>query len=167
MKGSDRLRLALVTGLGAGLIPVAPGTWGTVAGVMLFLPATLLSEPWQTLTLGLMILAACVTLIGLGDWAEQYFGGKDPQRVVLDEVAGILLTLTLFRGPGPLIWTLIWAFPLFRVLDILKLPPARQAEKLPKGWGMLVDDLISACYAAAMLWVLWWISPALFGAKPD
>ena len=161
MKLSDRVRLALVTGGGAGLIPLAPGTWGTVVGVLLFLPMLALSEPWQTLVLGSLILAVCVVTIALGDWTESFLGKKDPQCVVLDEIAGILVTLTLFRGVWPLWLTLLCGFALFRVLDIVKLAPARQAEKLPKGWGVLVDDLISGCYAAALLWAAWSVTPQL------
>lgn len=161
MKMSDRVRLALVTGGGVGLIPLAPGTWGTVVGVLLFLPTLVLSEPWQTLVLGSLILMVCVITVALGEWTEVFLGKKDPQCVVLDEIAGILVTLTLFRGVWPLWLTLLSGFALFRVLDIVKLAPARQAEKLPKGWGVLIDDLISGCYAAAMLWAAWSVTPRL------
>jgi phosphatidylglycerophosphatase A len=159
----DRICLLLVTGFGVGLIHFAPGTWGTVVGIVLYLPTTGLPEPWKTLVLAVLILAVCALNIGLGEWCERYFGGKDPQRVVLDEIAGMLLTLALFRGEGQLLPVLLWSFPLFRLFDITKLPPARQAEKLPKGWGVLTDDLVSACYAAALLWGVWFLKPAWFG----
>jgi phosphatidylglycerophosphatase A len=159
----DRIRLLLLSGFGAGLIPVAPGTWGTLVGTLAFFSTVGLSEPWQTGLLATWLLAACSLTIYLGDWAEGYLGGKDPQCCVLDEIAGILLTLLLFRGSGNSFLTAFWAFVMFRILDITKLPPARQAEKLPKGWGVLVDDLISGGYAAALLWGMRWLVPTWFG----
>lgn len=162
---TDRIRLFILSGGGAGLIRFAPGTWGTVVGTLLFLAATTLSEPWQTVTLAAMLLAACGFTVGLGSWAEAYFKGKDPQCCVLDEIAGILLVLTLLRGSGHVLVEILWAFPLFRLLDIAKLAPARQAERLPQGWGILVDDLISGMYVAAILWGIRWLLPAWFAVS--
>lgn len=159
----NRIRLLLLSGFGAGLIPVAPGTWGTLIGTLAFFSTVGLPEPWQTACLAAWALAAGGLTIYLGEWAESYLGGKDPQCCVLDEVAGVLLTLILFRGTSNAFLAAFWTFVLFRILDIAKLPPARQAEKLPKGWGVLVDDLISACYAAAILWGLRWLVPTWFG----
>lgn len=160
---SDRIRLLLLSGFGAGLIPIAPGTWGTLIGTLAFLSVAGLPMTLQTAFLIALMLTACFLTVFLGDWAESYLGGKDPQCCVLDEVAGVLLTLILFRGTSNAFLAAFWTFVLFRILDIAKLPPARQAEKLPKGWGVLVDDLISACYAAAILWGLRWLVPMWFG----
>jgi phosphatidylglycerophosphatase A len=93
---------------------------------------------------------------------ERYFQKKDPGSVVIDEIAGLLLVLCLFQMAGQPLWTLVWAFPVTRLFDIIKLPPARQLEKLPHGWGVLCDDLMSSLYAAASLWLLRWALPAWF-----
>jgi phosphatidylglycerophosphatase A len=95
----------------------------------------------------------------LGVWSASrvvaYTGVKDPQHVVIDEVSGLHLTLLL--GAGTFIlenWKyLLLGFILFRVFDIWKPFPVRQAEKLPSGWGIMADDWVAAIYAALGLWV--------------
>jgi phosphatidylglycerophosphatase A len=120
---------------------------------------------WPTLTLPLLwcsLFAASAATVWLGPWAERYFGRKDASAFVLDEVAGLWLTLCLFpRDVAPWI-ALAWAFPITRLCDIVKLPPARQLERLPQGWGVLLDDLASSLHAALLLWLLAWLLPALF-----
>ena len=98
----------------------------------------------------------------MGPWAERYFGRKDPQAFVLDEVAGLLFTLLFFRIPHAPLHTLAWAFVFTRVFDIVKLPPAKQLEKLPHGWGVLLDDLASSVYAVLALWLIHWLQPNWF-----
>jgi phosphatidylglycerophosphatase A len=74
---------------------------------------------------------------------------------VTDEVAGFLLTVLLFHDPAQPILTTLWAFPVTRIIDILKVPPARRLEHLPRGYGVLADDLLGSVYAAAFLYLLW------------
>jgi phosphatidylglycerophosphatase A len=150
-------------GFGLGYVPFAPGTWGTLpaVGAFLLVRLTIPSEPWQTLALAGLLLAACVASVPLGNWAQTLWGRKDPRRFVLDEVAGFLLTVLLFRRGDKLLPLVIWAFALTRAMDILKPPPARQLERLPGGWGILLDDLAASVYAAAALHLLYWLSPGL------
>lgn len=154
----DRFAYLMLTAGGLGAIPFAPGTWGALMGIVCYLPAAALAEPVQSLALAGLLAAWSIATIAFGPWAERYFGKKDAQAIVSDEVAGLLLTLLLFH-PFPSPWTnLLWAFPATRVFDIVKLPPARRWEKLPHGWGVLLDDLQSSLYAAGFLHALLWFT---------
>jgi phosphatidylglycerophosphatase A len=84
--------------------------------------------------------------VALGGWAQEFLGRKDPGPVVLDEAAGVCLTL-LAQPMRHWQWAVALAFVAFRVFDITKPPPARQLERLPRGWGILLDDLAAAVYA--------------------
>jgi len=143
----------IVTFFGTGLFPKAPGTAGSLAAsVMLLIAFGLAGSPvwdvWQVMLI-IGLLGACVFSVALGPWAVLHFERKDPQPFVLDEVAGICLT-NLFL-PISVGWReaiiISAAFVSFRVFDITKPPPARQLEKLPAGWGILLDDLAAAVYA--------------------
>jgi phosphatidylglycerophosphatase A len=116
----------------------------------------------------LLILAtaiACVVTVVLSPWAERYWNRKDPKKYVPDEVAGFLVTVCLFRTPD-LLLTTFWAFVVTRFFDIVKVPPARQLEALPSGWGILLDDVMSSLYAALALIVAAYLFPGLFGGLP-
>jgi phosphatidylglycerophosphatase A len=156
---------------GLGYSPIMPGTCGALLGVAIYIPLALLvpSEPLQTILIfGMLALWSWIT-IALGDWAEKYYTVKDSQIFVTDEVAGFLMTVLLFHNAGAPVLTTLWAFPITRVIDILKVPPARRLEKLPSGWGVLADDLLGSIYAAALLWAIWYVTevlalrPGLFG----
>jgi len=108
----------------------------------------------------------CWITVALGGWAETYYQRKDSQTFVTDEVAGFLLTVLLFHNPARPVLTTLWAFPVTRIIDILKVPPARRLEKLPRGWGVLADDLLGSLYAAAVLYILWALSNRSFDALP-
>ena len=95
------------------------------------------------------MLLWCWITVALGGWAETYYQRKDSQTFVTDEVAGFLLTVLLFHDPAQPVLTTLWAFPVTRIIDILKIPPARRLEHLPRGWGVLADDLLGSLYAAA------------------
>jgi phosphatidylglycerophosphatase A len=161
---ADRWKVFLVSGLGSGLAPFAPGTFGTLPAAVIyaFILHYLPAGPGRTLAiLAVGVIASAVT-VALGPWAEKHFGRKDPGSVVLDEWAGYLLTALLWPAhlwPDVLktpILAALCVFVSFRVFDILKLPPARQLEKLPKGWGVLADDLASSLYAAVALHAACW-----------
>jgi phosphatidylglycerophosphatase A len=141
----------IITVAGAGFLP-APGTWGSLFTCILLYPLLTWAGPsathqW-TIELVLMILFSALA-VRLGEWGVAYFGKKDPGGFVLDEAAGICLTLLFLpaRTGKPLLGILLVAFIAFRVFDITKPPPARQLEKLPAGWGILMDDLAAAIYA--------------------
>lgn len=146
----NRLKLGLVSCGFLGLSPIAPGTAGTLGGVLL---AWLLARSehylyWSLLTCGLLYLLGR----SLGAWAERYAAGKDPGFFVLDEVIGYLVTCLWVRGPSPL--ALVVAFFVFRFFDIFKPPPARRLERLGGGDGILLDDIVSGLYGLAVMSVL-------------
>jgi phosphatidylglycerophosphatase A len=142
------LRLWLVTLGGAGMIPGAPGTYGSLV------TSLLLGILFYTVGLSTaMLIAGCVLFsilcVLLGGWAQWFYGRKDPGPCVLDEAAGICLTMIGQRTFVSIheIWVLLAGFLAFRIFDITKPPPARQLERLPAGWGILLDDLAAAVYA--------------------
>jgi phosphatidylglycerophosphatase A len=132
----NSLSKAIATALGAGYSPIAPGTCGTAVTVPLALVLAGLSV-WQY-----AIVVAAV--IGIGVWAagraDKAWGTEDSGRIVIDEVAGYLATMTLVdRGH----WApLVVGFVVFRFLDIVKPPPIRWIdENLSGGWGVVLDDV--------------------------
>lgn len=160
----ERTLVFIGTSCGLGYVPIAPGTAGALPGVAIFLFIALAAPvALQTILIALALLAVSALTVALGSWAEAHWGKKDPGTFVLDEVAGFLFTVLLFRTPN-LLLTTVWAFILTRIIDILKLPPARQLEHLPKGWGILADDLCSSLYAAGILHLIAVYFPRLVGA---
>lgn len=145
------MRRLIVTFFGSGYLPVAPGTWGSAAAAVCFfgLYAAAPNPVCWNIATAILIVAASVGSVACGRWAVGHFGKSDPRPFVLDEVAGqwlamLALPLTDFRTA---LVALAVQFVLFRALDIVKPPPARQLERLPYGWGILFDDLASAVYA--------------------
>ncbi|HTO70952.1 MAG TPA: phosphatidylglycerophosphatase A [Myxococcota bacterium] len=135
--------LALATGAGSGYAPVAPGTFGSLVGVALWALWRALGGVSQTgYALGCALLAA------VGVWAagraEVIFGRHDDGRITIDEVAGMLLSLAWLPA-RPEVAGL--GFVLFRLFDIWKPFPARRAERLPGGLGVVADDLVAGVYA--------------------
>ena len=158
-----KLKTALATSCWLGYIPPAPGTVGTLPAVLAYaLIAGLAPDAWQTALLVALLLAACALTVWLVPWAEERWGTKDPGSFVMDEVAGFLLTVVLFRVPS-IALTAVWAFAATRVFDITKPPPVRQLERLPAGWGVLADDLAASVYAAIALHLLRAWQPGWFG----
>ncbi|HUT61779.1 MAG TPA: phosphatidylglycerophosphatase A [Phycisphaerae bacterium] len=150
------------TSFGLGYIPLAPGTWGTLPAVAFFLAVMVWVPAWlRTWVLAAGLVASAAASVPLGFWAERHWGQDDPPRFALDEFAGFLLTVLLFRL-GALVPLTLWAFALTRLMDILKIPPAYQCQKLPGGWGILLDDLVSSLYAAGALHLLFRAFPKMF-----
>src|SRR5947209_1649363 len=167
----DYLALALAT-CGVGLIPLAPGTWGSAVGVLVYLALgrgaqetfdyvvtrglDLSPQTFQTLlTTALLLVVFSVSLAGT--WAatraEKLLGKKDPGAVVVDEVAGQLVAF-LFVPWGAGWWTVVAGFVAFRVFDIWKPYPVRRLEDLGGGLGVMADDLLAGFYAAALMSLL-------------
>ena len=161
----DYLALAVAT-CGVGYLPLAPGTWGSLVGVGLYAvvrgaamnlffylggraQTTLLPVYYGVLLIELLF-AGAISLVGT--WAasqvERFSEKKDPQIVVIDEVAGQYIALLpvpfLF---DPAWWSIIVAFVLFRFFDIVKPYPARRLENIHGGLGVMADDLIAGVYA--------------------
>ena len=143
--------LAVATVFGVGYAPIAPGTFGSAAGLLL----------WWLLPASATVQAAAIAAIFVaGSWggnvAERHFGRTDPGQVVIDEVMGMLITLFL----NPVGWTgALVGFLLFRVFDVIKPYPANRLEQLHGGIGVMADDAMAAVYAnlvlrAALYWVI-------------
>ena len=155
--------MLVVTSFGAGYAPVASGTFGTYPAVVIYLAIALAAPPaLHAWLIAGALLIACAASIALAPWAERRWNSKDPGQFVIDEVAGFLLTVLLFRT-GNILLTTIWAFLATRAFDILKPPPCRRLERLPGGWGILLDDLMASVYAAGFLHLAARFFPAWFG----
>jgi phosphatidylglycerophosphatase A len=137
----------IATFFGAGLGNPGPGTWGSVATVLLWALFAWLAHPTpQTLLIALAALIAFALILGIpaATIVARESGRKDPQIVVIDEVAGQAITL-LF---SPFDWKhALIALILFRLFDITKPFPVRQLESLPEGWGIVFDDVAAGLYA--------------------
>ncbi|MFP4054961.1 MAG: phosphatidylglycerophosphatase A [Phycisphaerae bacterium] len=159
------LKKLLVTGLGTGYLPIAPGTWGSLAVAVVFAAvglATGADAVVVNLTMVGVLVASSGVCVALGKFTEETFGGKDPGKCSTDEFAGQALALLgvpfavggLEPGHSVLAVAAL-GFGAFRFFDILKPPPARQIEKLPRGWGVLCDDLVAGVYANIVSQLVW------------
>ena len=158
----------LVSGLGSGYLPVAPGTWGSavVAGVFVAVSVTSGGRAvCRNGTMGAVLLVSSWICVVFGRLAQDVFGRKDPSQCVIDEWAGQALALLGLPIGGSLsLWqssavTAGAGFVAFRIFDIVRPPPARKLEALPYGWGVLLDDLAAGLYAnllcqAVLRWCL-------------
>lgn len=137
-----------------GYAPVAPGTFGSAAGLALFVLLRAIGLPWLEPVVIVAIFAAGTWA---GNVAERYFGGIDPGPVVIDEVLGMLVTLMFV----PVSWAgAVLGFLVFRVLDIVKPWPARQMENLHGGVGVMADDAMAAIYGNILMWLAVWYGPS-------
>jgi phosphatidylglycerophosphatase A len=169
--GADYVAMALAT-CGVGLIPLAPGTWGSAVGVGLYLllgsgaargfdyavtRGLDLSPQTFPLVLNTVLLFAILLVSLAGTWAatraERLLGKKDPGAVVVDEVAGQLITFLFvpWLAGG---WMVFAGFIAFRVFDIWKPYPVRRLEGLGGGLGIMADDMLAGFYAAAAMSLL-------------
>lgn len=138
--------LALATCAGIGYAPWAPGTFGSLAGLLLWY----LVPESPAIQIG-AILGLFVVGVWSGNHAERHFGGTDPSHVVVDEVVGMWITL-LFNPVG---WQgAVIAFLLFRLFDVIKPYPADRLEALHGGLGVMADDAMAAIYANISLRLL-------------
>ena len=135
--------IACSTVLGVGYVPVAPGTAGSAAGLLLW---------WLLPPAPVVHVAVIVALFVVGVWSATavapHFGKPDPGQVVIDEVVGVLITL-LWNPVG--LGGAVTAFLLFRFFDIVKPFPARRLERLHGGLGVMADDAMAAVYGNLVL----------------
>jgi len=136
----ERLAFVLATGFGSGYSPFAPGTAGSAVGLLFVWGMSYLSLPWQ---LAAVLVVTVLSMIA-ADIVARSTGLKDPGLIVADEIAGMMVTMIAI----PLSATsLILGFILFRVMDVVKPPPARQFENFKGGIGIVADDLMAGVYA--------------------
>lgn len=140
------------TFFGVGRLPAAPGTWGSAAAILLWWIADrIISPDWRIEAAIILATGAVAIGIPAATRVAREAGRKDPQFVVIDEVAGQLIALI----GVPVSWkTLLAGFILFRVFDTIKPPPVRQLEGFPEGTGIVVDDIGAGLYALAVLHLL-------------
>lgn len=146
--------------LGVGFIPRAPGTFGSLfaAGVYLLIPLAWLPQQ-QLLIYTLALLGLMVVVVIFSSRAEKVLG-RDGQPIVIDELAGFFVSMFyLPRTPV----NLLFAFVLFRFFDIVKPYPINRSQALPKGWGVVADDVLAGIAANLVLRFLIYAFPLIFG----
>ncbi len=150
---SQRLNVWLGTGLGLGLVaPCAPGTFGSLPGVAVACLFAAWLPVWAQIVACLVLTLLAVPICTS---SERTLKKKDDGRISADE--WMLYPIATIGLPLTEVWWLIpVTFVVIRVLDILKLPPARQIQYLPEGWGIVADDFASQLYALALNWAIWW-----------
>ncbi len=144
---SEKIAFVLSTWFGSGLVPYASGTSGTLAAVPLILLLDSLGIKNNVFT----VLIAVAIAVWSSDRTRVLLGKNDPSEVVIDEVVGFLLAMTLLPQTWP---ALCLCFVLFRIFDILKPFPIKHLETLKGGFGIVMDDLLAGLYACAGTWVI-------------
>ncbi len=144
---------------GTGFLPKAPGTWGTVYALALYLvlPSALFAGPARWWFTGALLLF-CLFSVWISSLAEKRLGHDAPQ-IVIDELCGFFVSV-LWLPKGILLG--LWAFILFRAFDIAKPLVVGWAQKLPKGWGVVADDLAAGLIANLILQGLTRLAPLFF-----
>jgi phosphatidylglycerophosphatase A len=150
-KTLDKIALFIAQGAYSGRFPLAPGTAGTVVGVLLYVLLKDLGQLWYC--------AIFTAVFAVGNWAadraEDILGQKDSPSIVIDEIAGFLVAMFLV----PFSWRTVAAgFILFRVFDIAKPWPLRRVQDIPGGAGIMLDDLGAGLYANVVLQVVLQVS---------
>lgn len=140
----NRIVTLLASGLGLGFVPFAPGTFGTLLGMVL---AFLFPDN------KIMIGAVAVLGIWIANEAEVIFQQHDSPKIVIDEAAGYLLASYGWSG-----YYLLVAFVLFRFFDIVKPFPVKQLQNLPGGLGIMADDLVAGIFSNIVLYIVTFLS---------
>lgn len=144
-----KLAWVFATWFGCGLSPVAPGTAGSLAAILIAWPLSLAGfGRLHFLALSLLLLYPAIRAAGI---VEKQSGRKDPGIVVIDEVLGQWMTLAGAMRFDSL--TFVVAFALFRLFDIWKPPPVRSMERIPGGAGIVLDDMMAGVYGALVLFL--------------
>jgi phosphatidylglycerophosphatase A len=153
-----RFVLLLAAGFGAGYVPMAPGTAGTVVAIPIFLLLSSIPFPLYELTI--------LTFFFFASWisgeAERCWQRKDDPKIVIDEIIGYLITMLWL--PKTILF-IILGFLLFRFFDILKPPPIRVLEKARGGYGIVLDDVLAGVYSNIVLQIISYFALSL-GARP-
>jgi phosphatidylglycerophosphatase A len=147
MKKTNRFLLFFSAGFGVGYSPIAPGTLGTLLAIPLYFFLSQIPFPLYELTL----LAFFFLSTWISEQAQLYWGKKDDQRIVIDEMMGFLVTM-LWVPKTTL--TIIAGFILFRLFDIIKPPPIRRLENVKGGYGVVLDDVVAGIYGNIILHII-------------
>jgi len=157
------MKRLLTSCFGLGRLPLAPGTWGSLPPTIIFglMWQFHLSGPSITIVMVALALAGSVICVKFAPAAIAATGNTDPREVVADELAGQAVTflpipffIPVILTTGQICIITSGGFLLFRLFDIVKLWPIRKLEKLPKGWGILADDLMAGVFAAIVLLIV-------------
>lgn len=136
---------------GLGYIPFGPGTFGTLGGLVFWYFTNGVSTMYYIVMTIIIIVVSCY----LSSFSEELYGQKDSQRIVLDEFCGYLVTMIgVPFALDNLWWTPILGFVLFRFFDIVKPVPVNIMEKLPKGLGVVADDVMAGLYSVIIIHVI-------------
>lgn len=173
---TDFLSALVVTFFGSGMLPKMPGTYGSLAAAAVAYPLALLSakfwplryECWEHGTLksfdayGFFFLASLVVFFGAVPFVKKAMrdtGIEDPGWIVIDEVCGMWMALSLVSSESVVEhpWLLLVAFALFRFFDILKPLGIHRLERLPGAWGVMADDLLGGVYSGVILLLIVWV----------
>ena len=146
------MAVVVATGLGAGYSPLAPGTVGSAVGVLLLW----LARGWPLWAQVAATVALFFAGVAASDRLATLLGKKDPGRAVIDEVAGMWVSLLMVPFG---VRTALVAFVAFRVMDTLKPWPARQMEGFRGGWGIMADDMMAGVYANLLVRIVLLIWP--------
>ena len=152
----------VATFLGAGFLKPGPGTWASVAAVLLWLLFVWAAAPTPPALRGVTLLAALIAIVSgipAASLVERESLRPDPGEVVIDEVAGQWIALLPFCGYGRANWAhALVALAFFRLFDILKPSPVRQLERLGGGTGIMMDDVAAGLYSLLLGAILshWW-----------
>lgn len=163
---ADWLAVIIATGGGAGFAPIAPGTWGSLVGLLIAYGLIAAFKQNVALLQNLLIVVS-VVLAWVGIWAgtraESVFGKKDSGQIVIDEVCGQVIAFVFIApflaGLGEQWrWWMIPGFLLFRAFDIFKPFPINGLQSLTGGVGVMMDDVIAGIYAAALMSLAMWLT---------
>ncbi len=149
---------------GLGLLPKAPGTWGSIKplAIVLILGHFGIVQSWLIAILIAITIASSIVTIALDPWYTKYFGCKDPPQVVSDESAGqsIALLGMAWLEPSNDVTISVWvglafaSFALFRLFDIWKPWVIGASQQLPNGWGVLMDDVFAGVFAGTLVGIV-------------
>jgi len=167
------MKRMLTSCFGLGRLPVAPGTWGSLPPVIIFAAMCHfgVSAGPISITMAALVVAGSVICVIFAPAIIAATGKGDPREVVADELAGQALTflavpffITAEISTRQILITTALGFLFFRLFDVVKPWPIRKLEKLPKGWGILADDLLAGVFAAIVVLVCYWFWIAESGA---
>lgn len=153
----ERVLLSIASIGPLGYLPAS----GTVTVAVIGVPLFAWMHSWSRLSYTVVTLGVTFTAVWLHDWGDRLLGEKDSRKLVWDEVAGFLIAVAFL----PFTWPLaVVAFFAERLIDIIKVPPARWIERRwPGGWGVVGDDVVAGIYTSALLQILIRVAPGVVG----